>query len=147
MTFKRLAAATAGVLAITAGLAIAQPPAGPRHDGPRNPIAMLATALNLSDSQKAAAQTIFDQARQDAQPVADQLKQEHQAIAAAVKAQKSDAELSDLAASQGKLMGQMAAIHLKAFSHVYALLTPEQRDKADQMHEHISGMFMQQHMR
>jgi protein CpxP len=140
MTFKRLAAVTAGVLVLTVSLAIAQGPAGGHRPG-GDPVAMLSVTLSLTDSQKAAVQTIFDQAKQESQPIADQLKQEHETIAAAVKAQKSDAELATLATAQGKLMGQLAAIHVKAFSHVYALLTPEQRDKADQLHQQMSGMF------
>jgi Spy/CpxP family protein refolding chaperone len=139
MTFKTLAVSTAAVLSLTLGLAFAQGP-HPRA-GNHNPVEMLSRVLDLTDSQKAAATAIFDQAKQDSQPIADQLKQSHQAIAAAVKAQKSDVELSDRANASGRLMGELAAVHVKSMAHVYALLTPEQRAKADQLHDHFGGMF------
>jgi len=108
--------------------------------------AMLATALDLTATQQETAKTLFQQAHTDAQPILDQLKQGHQAMAAAIKSGKSDAELTQLAAAQGALMGQIAAIHAKTFSKLYAQLTPQQRDKADQLHDHMQGMMMQHMM-
>ncbi len=95
----------------------------------------MATQLSLTDAQKETAKGIFQQARDSAKPLVDQLKQGHQAMQAAIKAGKSDAELTQLATQQGSVMGQLAAIHAKAFSQFYAQLTPDQKTKADQLHQ------------
>ncbi|MGH9720090.1 MAG: Spy/CpxP family protein refolding chaperone [Bryobacteraceae bacterium] len=93
--------------------------------------------LDLTDAQKTQAQAIFDAAKQPAQAVAEQLKQGHDAMRAAMKAGKSDAELQQLAERQGALVGQLAAVHSKAFARFYATLTPQQKEKADTMHDFV----------
>ena len=98
------------------------------------------SALNLTEAQKAAAKSIFDQAKQESAPVIEQLKSGHEAMEAAVKANKSDAELNQIAASQGTLMGQLAGIHARSFARVYAQLTPEQKAKADELHAGFKRM-------
>ena len=95
----------------------------------------LSTYLGLTDSQKTQAKEIFEAARAQAKPIAAQLKQGRKAVRDAVKAGKPDAELDALAAQQGALMGQLAAIRAKSHAKMYALLTPEQRDKLDKLGE------------
>jgi len=93
----------------------------------------VARALNLTDSQKQQAKTIFQQARQTAQPVRQQLQQNRQALVDAVKTGKTTADIQQLAAQQGTLMGQMVAIRTQAWAQFYNLLTPDQRTQADQL--------------
>ena len=148
-TFTILASA-----ALAVGLAAAQAPAGPGHHGFGPGGAMhggqffarhVADALGLTDAQKEQAKAIFQGAREESQPLAAQLKQNHKAVADAVKTGKSEAEIQQLAQSQGPLLGQLAGIHAKAMAKFYGILTPEQRDKADKMHDqmmqHFGGRF------
>ena len=142
----------AGMAALASGMMFAQAPAPPAQ--PESPAQRwqqrrgrmfdrMATKLNLTDDQKQQARSIMQSARESAQPITQQLKQNRQALRDAVKAGKSDADIDQLAASTGTLMGQATAIRTKAFAKVYALLTPEQRTKADQLGGH--GMFMRGH--
>ena len=132
----------AAALVLAAGAVFAQapgmhPPAAPRGERLRQ---FLATQLELTEEQKAQAKSIFGAARESALPIAQQLRQDHQAMRDAIKAGKSDAELDKLAGDAGALVGQLAAIHAKAFARFYALLTPEQKQKADQLHGLFEGM-------
>lgn len=143
MTFKTTFAAIAGAGLLITGLVVAQVQTT-HADGMQRHLQFVATFLNLTDAQKQAAQAILQDAKTQAEPIAAQLKTGHEEMGAAIKAGKSDAELTQIATTQGNLMGQMAAIHAKAFSRIYAQLTPEQKAKAVQLHEHLSGA-MQEH--
>jgi Spy/CpxP family protein refolding chaperone len=143
-----------GMAALASGMMFAQAPAPPAQ--PQSPAQRwqqrrgqmfdrMATKLNLTDDQKQQARSIMQSARESAQPITQQLKQNRQALRDAVKAGKTDADIDQLAASTGTLMGQATAIRTKAFAKVYAMLTPEQRTKADQLGGH--GMFMRGHGR
>jgi Spy/CpxP family protein refolding chaperone len=139
-----------GMAALASGMMFAQAPASPAQ--PQSPAERrqqfrgrmfdrMAARLNLTDDQKQQAQSIMKSARESAQPIAQQIKQNRLALRDAVKAGKSDADIDQLATSTGTLMGQATAIRTKAFAKVYALLTPEQRTKADQLRGHSRGMF------
>ena len=143
-----------GMAALASGMMFSQAPAPPAQ--PESPAQRwqqrrgqmfdrMATRLNLTDDQKQQARSIMQSARESAQPITQQLKQNRQALRDAVKAGKTDADIDQLAASTGTLMGQATAIRTKAFAKVYAMLTPEQRTKADQLGGH--GMFMRGHGR
>ena len=80
-----------------------------QHHGRRGMLAHMGAALNLTDSQKAAAKQIFADGRQQAQPVMDQVKQVRTDMEAAVKANDT-AQIATLAARQGQLAGQLAEI-------------------------------------
>ena len=95
----------------------------------------IAQALNLTDSQKGQARTIFQQARQSAEPVRQELKQNRETLAAAAKAGKSESDIQNLANERGRLLGKLVAIRTVASAKFYQILTPQQRVKADQMHE------------
>ncbi len=133
----------AAVAAVAGSLLLAQGPGPGRgnHPGGQRGFGMLGTALDLTDTQKEQAKAIFDAARQSAQPIQDQLKQGHEALANAVKTGKSDAEIDQLSSSLAPLLAQSTAIHTKAFAKVYAILTPEQKEKADKLHGQMHGMF------
>jgi Spy/CpxP family protein refolding chaperone len=149
-TFTRFA--TVGALA--SGMLFAQTPAPP---APSQPPAQhrqwkrgqffdrMAAQLNLTDDQKQQAKTILQSARESSRPLREQLRQSRMALRNAVKAGKSDAEIDQLSANVGNLVGQMTANHTKAFAKVYNLLTPEQRAKADQLAAQRRAMFMGRH--
>lgn len=136
----------AATMALAAGMVFAQAPttnpqpappqARPgRHGFVRRPLAHIAQALNLTDSQKQQARTIFQQARQSAQPIRQELKQNREALASAAKNGQNEADIQKLSTEQGRLLGHLVAIRTEASAKFYQMLTPEQRAKADQMHE------------
>ena len=137
---KYAAAAT-----LAAGIVFAQAPTGNSQPGAstqrgrggfkRWNLEHIAQALNLTDSQKEQARTIFQQARQSAEPVRQELRKNHETLAAAAKAGKSESDIQNLANERGRLLGKLVAIRTVASAKFYQMLTPEQRVKADQMHE------------
>ena len=62
--------------------------------------------------------------------------QNHQSLWAAVKANDT-AQIQKLSTEQGNLHGQLAANRSLAMAQFYQILTPEQRAKADQMHQNM----------
>jgi protein CpxP len=145
-----------GAVALASGMLLAQtqapanPPQAGQHrqwnQGNRGQMFdRLATQLNLTDDQKQQAKAIMQSARESTRPIAQELRQNRQALNEAVKAGKPEADIDQLAANTGRLMGQMTAIRTKSFAKVYALLTPEQRTKADQLRGQHRGMFMGGH--
>lgn len=110
----------------------AQTQAKPRgfrgHPGQR-----MMQALNLTDTQKQQADAIFKQAREQAQPLRTQLRQNREALNTAAKA-GNQGQIQQLSTDQGKLLGQLVAIHAGAQSKFYKILMPDQQAKADQLH-------------
>ena len=128
--------------ALAAGMALAQnaspspaPNAPARHQFVRRHMQRVSQALGLTDAQKAQAKTIFQGARETAKPIRDLLKTNRQALATAVKAGNSDAQIQQLSSQRGVLLGQLSTVRAEAASKFYAMLTPDQRAKADQMHQ------------
>ena len=141
-TWIRLAA----VPAMAAGLLLAQTPgtSGPQaptnHPRFANRMEMMATVLDLTVAQKEQAQAILASAQQSAQPVRQQLRQSRGSLVAAIQAGNDD-QIQQLAANQGVLQGQLTAIRGTAFAKIYALLTPQQKVKADQIYQNMKSMF------
>jgi len=90
----------------------------------------LARILNVTGDQKQQVKSIVQQARQTAQPVRQQIRQNRQALAAAVTSGQTDAQIQQLAAQQGNLLGQMVALRTQTWARIYGLLTPDQRAQA-----------------
>jgi Spy/CpxP family protein refolding chaperone len=91
-------------------------------------------ALNLTPAQREQAKSIFQQAHQSAQPFTQQLRQNREGMALAVKA-NDNAKIQQLATQRGHLEGQVMAIRSQAAAKFYTTLTPQQRAKADQIHQ------------
>jgi Spy/CpxP family protein refolding chaperone len=91
-------------------------------------------ALNLTATQHQQAKTIFDVASQKAQPIRQEMRQNREALYAAIKANNTS-EIERLSSQQGELQGKVVAIRSEAMAKFYAILTPEQRTKADQIHQ------------
>lgn len=134
----------AAVTALAAGMALAQTPASGTEPAPRKaPFAHpgcghqeMMQALNLTAEQKENAKTIFADARQKAEPIRQAIRQNREALYAAVKANDTS-QIERLSAHQGELQGKVVAIRSEARARFYAILTPEQRTKADQMHQQM----------
>ena len=91
-------------------------------------------ALNLTDTQKQQAKTILQSARQTAQPLAQQLKQDRAALTAAVEAGDS-AKIQQLSTEMGSLRGNVLGVRSLAMAKFYALLTPDQKTKAEEFRQ------------
>jgi Spy/CpxP family protein refolding chaperone len=130
----------AAVTALAAGVALAQAPAtGTRPAPQRVPFAhpvfgheQMMQALNLTTVQQQQANTIFGDARHKAEPIRQEMRQNREALHAAVKANNTS-QIERLSSHQGELQGKALAIRSEAMAKFYAILTPEQRTKADQM--------------
>lgn len=97
--------------------------------------------LNLTATQKEHAKAIFQQSRDAAKPVRGELRQNRVAMAAAVKT-NNKAQIEQLSAERGKLMGQLTTTRTEAKAKFYSELTPQQRAKAERMEQRA-----QAHMR
>jgi Spy/CpxP family protein refolding chaperone len=112
------------------------PPAAERFRHPVFGRQQMMQALNLTAAQRQQADTIFSDARQKAQPIRQEIRQNKTALYAAVKANDTS-EIERLSSEQGRLRGQALAIRSEAKAKFYAILTPEQRTKWDQMQQQM----------
>jgi Spy/CpxP family protein refolding chaperone len=143
----------AAVTALATGMPLAQAQATGARPAPQkapftHPVfghEQMMQALNLTTAQKQQAKTIFGDARQKAEPIRQEMRQNREALHAAVKANNT-AQIEGLSSHQGELQGKALAIRSEAMAKFYAILTPEQRTKQDQM---LSRMWqrMEQRMR
>ena len=130
----------AALTALAAGMALAQAPTTGTQPAPqkapfRHPVfghEQMMQALNLTTAQNQQAKTIFDDAKQKAAPIRQEMRQNREALHAAVKANNTS-QIERLSSHQGELQGKALAIRSEAMAKFYAILTPEQRTKADQM--------------
>ena len=102
-------------------------------------------ALNLTPAQKEQAKAIFQQERAAAKPVREQLRQNRAAMSAAVKAD-SQAQIAQLSAERGKLVGQLTTTRTEAMARFYHELTPQQRAKDDQIHQRFQARMRERHL-
>lgn len=133
----------ATVAAMAAGMAFAQAPAKPAQAPTANHVQRRARfhqrmmqALKLTPAQHQEAKAIFQQARETAKPVREELRQNRQALAAAVKADDTT-RIHTLSAKQADLRGKLIEVRSDAMAKFYAKLSPEQRAKAEQLHQQM----------
>jgi Spy/CpxP family protein refolding chaperone len=132
----------AAVTAVAAGMALAQAPQKAPFTHPVFGHEQMMQALNLTTAQKQQAKTIFGDARQKAEPIRQEMRQNREALYAAVKANNTS-QIERLSSHQGELQGKALAIRSEARAKFYAILTPEQRTKADQMHQQMQSRMRQ----
>lgn len=92
--------------------------------------------LNLSPAQRQQARTIFGQSREATKPLRQELRVNSDNLHAAMKTGDS-AKIRQFSTQQGNLLGQMIDARTQAMSKFYAILTPAQRAKADQLHQQM----------
>ena len=136
---KRILIGIAAIGVLAAGFAIAQTTARPRADAKGRGVGAMAQRrmvkeLNLSATQKQQAKTIFQSVRQAAQPLAQQLKQDRAALTAAIEAGDS-AKIQQVSTEMGSLRGNVLAVRSQAMAKFYALLTPDQKIKAEEFRQ------------
>ncbi len=144
---NKLAACTAVVALGAAGL-FAQANPNPRRAADHQPrfMRVMATALNMSDAQRAQAASLFKQARQSAQPVRHQLMETRASLRAAVRAGNAQ-QIQQLSATEGSEIGQLTAIRSSAFSQVFKSLTPDQQQKLVALQQAMHPGRMHSHRR
>ncbi len=102
--------------------------------GPQDMLEHISRELNLTDAQKEQAKAIFEAQRAVEDERHAKLEELHKQIdAATANGQFDEAIVRPLASQQAQLMTEEMIDHLRLHSKLYALLTPEQRTKADQM--------------
>jgi Spy/CpxP family protein refolding chaperone len=137
--FKDKLTALTAVAALTAVGLFAQATETPRHNQRQGrSFGVMATALNLTDDQKAQAKSIFGAARESAKPIRQQLRDTRKSLHAAVQSGNAE-QIQQLSVTQGTQMGQLTAIRSAAFAKFYQTLTPEQQQKAQTMRQKMHG--------
>lgn len=93
---------------------------------------LMAGYLGLTAQQKTQAQTIFTNARTSAAPLKTQLRQVRSDLRVAIRDGKP---VDQLAATEGNLVGKLAAVRATAAEQFRGLLTPDQLQKLQQLHQ------------
>jgi Spy/CpxP family protein refolding chaperone len=142
MKMKKTIASGVCAALLLAGAALAQMHGPHGHAGMAGPAGMdkmaehLATALNLTDAQKAQAKQIHEQLKAKMTPLLAQSRQQHQELAALLDGVNPDpTEIGRKTIAAHALRAQIKAAHEDAMTRFKALLTPEQKTKLDQMHQ------------
>jgi hypothetical protein len=91
----------------------------------------LARRLDLSDSQKQQALTLYQGVEQATQPLEEKLGIARKAMRDAAK-NNALTEIERISAQIGVLSGQIAAVEAKCDASLYGMLTVEQKQKWDQ---------------
>jgi hypothetical protein len=102
---------------------------------------MFVDKLKLKNDQKDDVQRIFSSAMEKATPVRDQLNKGRQVIAQAILSKASDDDVKKLMDQYAVDYAQMTGIEAEAFGKVYAILKPNQQQKAAQAFELMAGLF------
>lgn len=145
------------ILALAAGLTGTVLARGPgtgkgfgRHGG--GMLNHMVKELNLTDAQQAQVKTIMQSEKTKIQPLMQQMRQNEQAENASITGAFDENQARAFAAKQTQLMSDMIVEKERTKSQIYAVLTPEQRQKALQLlqeHEqrhvqHMQKMSQQQ---
>ena len=133
MSTRKVFTAFAAVALLAVSAIAADYTQSERYRGFQKLQAYIVGYLDLNDAQKVQTKEIFQASRQSALPILQELKKGNTALTAAVKAGAPDKELEKLAGQQGVLVGELAKVHVKSMSAFYALLTPAQKVRADEL--------------
>ena len=142
---------TAVIVAVAAGLAATVFAQGPgwghgRHGG--RTLHWMTRQLNLTDAQQAQIKTIMKAEHTKIQPLMQQLRQNRQAQDASLTGSFDEAKAQAFAASQAQIMTNVIVERERTKSQIYAVLTPEQRQKAlelRQQRQQRRQQWMQKH--
>ncbi len=132
---------------IAAGLALAQQTAPAQQTTPAGALpgsqvqasqaVRIGVALGLTMDQRAQVQKIIDEQDNRLQPLEQQLQVNRRSIHALIgrgePGEEFDKQIESLANTQGSLVSQITLIRAKSISQIWAMLTPEQRQRATRM--------------
>lgn len=92
--------------------------------------------LNLRDAQQAQVQQIMDKQQPLREAKWKEMRESRQALHEAARGDKYDsAKVRELAGKQAQLQAEMTVLRIETMHQVYALLTPEQKQKWDAKRE------------
>ncbi len=144
-----IGAVVVGVIAV--GVSFAQQPAGPAGGGmmgrgpwmggrgpmggPFMGIRRGLAQLGLTDQQKTQIKAIFDGHKTDIQGFAARMKTARQALDAAIWSGADEATIRAKAADVAAVQADMAVFRATIHTQVFAVLTPDQQAKANQLHQ------------
>jgi protein CpxP len=133
---KRFFIVTAILMAVAAGLATSASAQRPskgfgRHSGWM--LKHMAKELNLTEAQKTEIKGIMSSERAKIQPLMQQLRQNQQAQNANINGSFDENQARAFAGKQAQIMTDLIVEKQRTRSQVYAVLTPEQRQKAQQL--------------
>jgi len=136
---KRITTILAG-LGVMLGLAMPAM-AFPGDHGPRpgmhQKFERMAEALELTDEQRRQFKQIHRKARPKLQEIGDAMQDNREALHRLSPADEDYAgQVERLAREQGKLVARMIRVRSRVRAEVYAILTPEQREKAKELRRH-----------
>jgi Spy/CpxP family protein refolding chaperone len=89
--------------------------------------------LNLTEAQQAQIKTILQTQRAKIQPLMQQLHQNEQAQSAAITGAFDETQARAFAGKQTQIMSDLIVEKQRTKSEIYAVLTPDQRAKAQQL--------------
>jgi Spy/CpxP family protein refolding chaperone len=142
-TFVRIALAAALALAVAVlgvGAHTALAGKGVHGMDQAEHMAKLATALGLSDQQKAAARKLHEQTAAKAGPLREQARLQHDEIEAMLDSGSADpAELGHRLIEMHATHKKLEALHAQNFASFRAQLNAEQRGKLDKLHQSHGG--------
>jgi len=145
MTKKTIAIlAVAAILVIGGVFAIAQRAAhkgfgGHRMHGRQGAMMML-KRLDLTSDQQAKVKDIFEANKGTVQPIFEQLKTNHEKLAS-LGENFDEGQVTAIAKEQGELMSQLIVARQKIKSQIFAILTDEQKAKAEQLQQEMKQRF------
>ena len=136
--YKKFFIVTALVLGLAAGLAVAatQEAAGAHGHHHGWMLRQMTRELNLSDAQQTQIKAILQTERSKTQPLRDQLRQNRMSRKNSVGTFDEN-EARSFANKQAQLMSDLMVERERTKSQIFAVMTPDQRQKAQQL--------MQQH--
>ena len=98
----------------------------------------MARELNLTDAQKQQVKGVMEATESSAQGIHAKMEEIHKQIeAATANGQFDETQVRTLANQQAQIQADMMVEHLRAKSKIFAVLTPEQRTKAEEMHQRM----------
>lgn len=116
---------------------------GPGHGRPHGDgdmVEHMSRALNLTDAQKAQVKVIRDAEKAATEPLKTRMEEIHKQVeAATANGQFDEAQVRALATQGAQAMADMMVEHIRSHTRIFAILTPEQRLKAGEMHKRGPG--------
>ncbi len=137
---KYIIAAIAGTAMLFSGLGFAQ--AAKQGGGHERGMfgRRMAQQLGLSDAQQQQIKGILQAEKPNMQPLAQELKQERQQMNALTESGTFDeAAVRAAASKQAQTEADLAVERARMKSHIFAVLTPDQRTKAQEMEKSFAG--------